>query len=418
MDKEHQMVRAQLLKTQGYKQYQIAEMLGVTDRTVRNYLKQPVVPRKIPARKSKLDGFKLFIDSIISENPYFNCIILYERLKAQGYTGRISIMRYYVAKIRKRIITEAVIRFETEPGRQAQVDWKEYRRIMPDGTSEKVYAFVMILGYSRKPFVLFTKSMKQGVLHACHTKAFEYFGYVPHEILYDNMRTAFVVDSEGNWHPNKRLLLFANHYGYLPKRCQIYRPQTKGKVERAINYLNTNFWPQVKDDVWNLDALNETAHKWCGQICQNLLRDFQETRAQRFEHEKGYLKPLPEIRYDFRDTHEPIVSRESLVTFETNRYSVPPEFIGLHLTLKVDPLEGVAEILDGTKSIRVFKLEKNGSRKKIFTPEDEAAIMKLWTAQKEDRMRKLERKQKVKAVQTETRSPASYDQFSKSEEVA
>lgn len=407
-NKEHRMLKAQLLRDQGYKQYQIAETLGVTERTVRNYLRTEPEPRHKAERTSKLDPLKPFIDSIINNDPYYNCVLLQRRLESQGYKGQISILRDYVAKVRKKVITEAVIRFETEPGRQAQVDWKEERRIRPDGTKEKVYAFKMVMGYSRKPFTMYVKSMKQSVLFACHVAAFFYFGGVPHEILYDNMKTAFICDSEGIWHPNKRLLAFANHYGFIPKRCQVRRPQTKGKVERAIGYLNTNFWPRVKDSVWELEELNEAVKDWMDEICQNILRDFQETRAQRFEREKGYLKPIPKASFDYREPYEKLVNRESLICIDTNRYSVHPDYIGRWVTLKVDPINNTAEVFSGAVSIKKINLNTKEKHQKKYTPEDKAALIALWEKQQR---RRQERLKKAKNTKVETQNPSIYDQL-------
>lgn len=418
MQKEHRMLNAKQLRTQGFKQFQIAEIMGVTERTVRNYLKNPAEFRKRPIRQHKLDALKQFIDNIIESNPYYNCILLHDRLLRQGYTGKISILRDYVADVRKKEITEAVIRFETEPGRQAQVDWKEYRRTLPNGRKEKVYAFNMVMGYSRKPFVKFTKSMEQSVLLACHIEAFEHLGGVPQEILYDNMKTAFVCDSEAIWRPNKHLLAFANHYGFIPKRCQVRRPQTKGKVERAIGYLNTNFWPQVENGILDPTVLNEAVKKWMAQTCEKELRDFKQTRAQRFEHEKKYLNPLPEKRYDYRDTCQAIVSRESLITFETNRYSVPPEYIGQRLELKIDPINGAAEVFSGSKSIRLFELKEPGGRKTSMTPEDREAIRKVWLKQQENRLKRQKHTKPIEQPPVLVRSPASYEKLICDEEMA
>lgn len=416
MNKEHQMLLAQTLKIQGLKQYEIAERLDVTDRTVRNYLKQKAAPRKRVEKHSKLDIYKPLIDSIINDDPFYNCQLIFKRLVRNGYTGKISILRKYAAKVRKKVLVDAVIRFETEPGRQAQVDWKMFRRRQPDGSWQKIYAFVMLLGYSRKPFIRFTTSMKQSILLACHSEAFKYFEVIPHEILYDNMKTAFVCNSEGLWHPNKRLLECANHYGFVPKRCQIYRPQTKGKVERAIGYLNTNFWPQVKDRVWDVDALDEEVLRWCDQICQEKMQDFQETRADRFAREKPNMLALPAVRFDYRDVCEVMVSRESLITHETNRYSVPPEYIGETLTLKVDPVEARAEVLAGSVSIRVIELAAKGSRVKLITPEDRIAIMKMWEKQCARRLSRIQKTKKAAGI--ETRSPSVYDLFAGTDGVA
>jgi len=168
MDKEHRMLDARIMQAQGMKQREIATQLGVTDRTIRNYLKLPSRPRKRPQRGSLLDSFEQYIREILEENPYTNGVLLFERLKARGYSGQISILRDHMAKIRKQLVTTAVRRFETEPGLQAQVDWKEFGRQTVDGKEQKLYAFVMVLGYSRKVFVHFTTSMKMEVFLACH----------------------------------------------------------------------------------------------------------------------------------------------------------------------------------------------------------------------------------------------------------
>jgi len=190
MDKKQCMLEARILQAQGYTQMQIAQVLGVTDRTVRAYLKARPCARKKPVRRSKLDPFKAFLDEELEKNPSYNGELLYERIVAQGYRGKKTVMKAYVAALRRKLSQQAVLRFETEPGRQAQVDWKEFGRQRVDGHETKLYAFVMVLGYSRMPFVRFTTDMRQSTLLACHALAFEYFGGVPHEILYDNMRAA------------------------------------------------------------------------------------------------------------------------------------------------------------------------------------------------------------------------------------
>jgi len=414
MEKEHRMLQARILKAQGYKQAEIANMLGVTDRTVRNYLTNPPSPRKRTTRKSLLDPYKSFIESVLKEQPLYNCVLLYERLKRRGYLGKISILRDYVAKARKEVCTEAVIRYETEPGRQAQVDWKEYRVRRSDGQRKIVYAFVMTLGYSRRFFVWFTQSMKQSVLHACHVKAFEYFGGVVEEILYDNMKTAFVCDTEGRFHPNKRLLGFAAHYRFVPKRCQVYRPQTKGKVERAIGYLSCNFWPRVRGLDLSLEELNEAVRRWLKEIDKKELWELEESREQRFECEREYLRALPSHHYDWREVHDLMVSRESCITHETNRYSVPPQYIGKVLTLKVDRLTGKADLFCGSVRIRSYTLERKGARKRIMRPDDVREINEMWLRQFHHRTKLTTvRKPAYKSrwYEVEVRDPAVYEEL-------
>lgn len=191
------------------------------------------------------------------------------------------------------MITEAVIRFETVPGYQAQVDWKEFGRKTVDGKEKKLYAFTMILGYSRMLCIRFTTDMKSDTVLSCHIMAFRYFGGVLRTILYDNMKTVFVADSDGVFHPQKGLLSLASHYGFTPERCRVRRPQTKGKVERTIGYLDNNFWGRMEGSDVELERLNEDVRCWIDAIKERPIREIGESRSERFGRERGELLPTP-----------------------------------------------------------------------------------------------------------------------------
>ena len=123
------MLKAHELQAQGLTQKQIAEQLGRTDRTIRTWLKEMPRERKKPVRKSKLDEFKPLIEALVRENPEINGAKIYENLVKKGFTGKSSIVREFITKIRKEESQKAVIRFETEPAHQAQVDWIEFGRL-------------------------------------------------------------------------------------------------------------------------------------------------------------------------------------------------------------------------------------------------------------------------------------------------
>ena len=380
MDKEHSMLEAQILQRGGKTQIEIAEILGVCERTVRSHLKNMPTARRKPKRASKVDAFKATIDAILDANPSRNGELIYETLQKLGYGGKISVMKDYVASIRRKLQLQAVMRFETEPGLQAQVDWKEFGKQIVDGRSTKLYAFVMVLGYSRKAFVLFTTRMDSETLLACHALAFAYFGGVPLEILYDNMRTAFQPDSEGVWRPTKKLLTLAVHYGFIPQRCRVRRPETKGKVERTIGYLDNNFWPRMDGETLSLAGLNDQVRGWLVTINAKRLSGFDESRDARFSREQPMLQTPSLLPFDTRRDIPVLVNRESLIRHETNSYSVPPEHIGRMLTLKVHPFESSVELFGPEGSIRRFQLSPAGAKIKHFFPEDREAIRKRWDA--------------------------------------
>jgi transposase len=414
MDKEHRMLEAHVLQGEGKTQIEIAQILGVCERTVRYHLKDIPRGRKNPVRGSKVDPFKGKIDEILEANTYYNGELIYDRLIKLGYTGKISVMKDYVARVRRKLEIQAVMRFETEPGLQAQVDWKEFGKQTVDGRIVKLSAFVMVLGFSRKAFVLFTTSMDTETLLACHILAFAYFGGVPREILYDNMRTAFQPDAEGIWRPTKKLLALAVHYGFTPKRCRVRRPETKGKVERMVGYLDNNFWPRMEGETLSLPSLNDQLRGWLATIDQKKLTDFSECRADRFARERPVLQPFSLLPFDARRDVPVLVNRESLIRYETNSYSVPTQHIGTMLTLKIDPFGSEAEVLGPAGSIRRFVLAADGARIKHFFPEDREDLRERWDADRARLARvRTPRALRVRGLQPEVeiRPPAVYDEL-------
>lgn len=418
--KENRMHYARILSEQGLKQREIAERLGVSDRMVRKYLKPEFGTAARKVRKSLLDPFKGLIDTVLEESPFFNLVVLAKRLRAQGYAGSKSILREYAAEKRKGILTKAVLRFETEPGRQAQVDWKECGRWLLGGKEQKLYAFVMLLGYSRKPFVLFTTSMKTSTLLAAHLKAFEFFGGVPWEILYDNMKTAWLFKGT-EWVVNPALLAFASSCGFEPRRCQVRRPQTKGKVERFIGYLGNHFLPMAQAQGFSsIEELTASVNLWLQEVDEERLREFGETREERFAKEREHLRPwIAEAAPDVREIVPLSVSREGFLRYETNRYSVSAQHLGKEVLLKVDPLTRRADLFSGTVLLRSFTLLPKGAHRTILEANDRLSLVQRWKQENRRENRKenqlpLEREAsagRLPEVAVCVRAPSWYSQF-------
>jgi transposase len=372
------MAQAELLTRQGLTQKEIAAEFGITDRTVRNWL-HPKEKQLTEKRPGKLDPYKPIIQALLHDRQDYHALKCFEIIRAQGYTGGITILRDYIAQLRLEETRQVEVRFETQPGHQAQVDWKEFGRQTVDGREQKLYAFVMVLGYSRRPFVRFTTSMTQAVLLDCHRLAFEYYGGVPAEILYDNMKTAWNYTQDKGWQPNPRLLGLANHYGFIPRRCKVLRPKTKGKVERFIRYLGGSFWPGVRYEPLALDELDEAVIKWlAGVVGPKILRDFGVSRDDRFKTEVLKMGPLPAAPMDCRTISDVTVSRESFIALEGIRYSVPPQYVGCALTVRLDITRREAELFVGRQSLRQFKLAIPGTEKRVWLQDDREKVLEAW----------------------------------------
>lgn len=112
--------------------------------------------------------------------------------------------------------------------------------ISKNGEVFKVNIFLMVLGYSKIKYLKLTMDRNQKTLFNCMISAFDYFGGIPKEVLFDNMKT--VVDRSKSTFSkvefNKTFKNFANDVGFKPITCRAYRPQTKGKVESLAHLTN------------------------------------------------------------------------------------------------------------------------------------------------------------------------------------
>ena len=417
--KEDRMHVARIMANEGHTQKYIAEYLGVSDRMVRKYLNPEFGTHPRKCRESILKPFYPIIEDTLDNDPYFNLVYLHERLQNAGYSGKITILRDYARKHRKKLIEKAVIRFETEPGRQAQVDWKECGTMEIDGKLQKVYAFVMLLGYSRIPFVLFTLDMTTSTLLQAHLMAFQYFGAVPKEILYDNMKTAWY-NSSGVWQVNSKLLAFASACGFTPLRCQVRRPQTKGKVERFISYLAHSFLIREEAvSATTLNNLNKSVAGWISTIVEQQMSQFRQTRKERFEYEKQFMNTWnPSAAPDVRLVKEVLVSREGLIRYETNKYSVPAEYIGQTAMLKVDTLKRNATVFVDGMLLRSFDLLVKGAKLQSIRKTDSDSLIKRWRKENRETSKSIaahipEKNESTKSglryTVVETRHPEKYD---------
>ena len=413
------MYQAKILLTQGYSRQMVADTLNVSRRTVYNYEHEAVFSsgksQGRPKGSSKLAPFLPFIDSALGEDFTLNAELLLEKLKVRGYEGKITILRDYISRKRKELYNCAVRRFETLPGQQAQVDWMYAGHVAENGRKVKRYAFVMKLGYSRRSYVEFTTSMEQSVLFACMINAFRHFGGVPAELLFDNMKTAYIYSvSNGRWEVNTKMAAFAAHYGFIPRRCRAYRPKTKGKVEREVRYIRTSFLPSVGSDLTVVPTarLNELVELWMERVDKRVIREFGQTRMERFAEETSKLKLVPEQNFEYRLPEPLAVSREGKVTYQTNRYSMPAAYRGKLLEGLLDPATQKLTLkLDG-QLVRILTLVTAGMKKTVDDPQDRKEHLDAWQkgCELEERIRKQVFEKRRRAQQeTETVDPGIYD---------
>jgi transposase len=311
------------LYRQGVSISEIARRTGHDRKTVRQWVQAPLLVARPPRarRRQKIDPYVPYLEQRLAIGV-LNAHKLFGEIRARGYPGGESQVRAFVHGCRAPRPAVATVRFETEPGEQAQVDWGHFGSIEHEGRRHWLYAFVMTLGWSRALYVEFTLSTEASWWRRGHLHAFRYFGGVPRQVLHDNLKTAVLgraADGSIHWHP--QYLDFAAYYGFTPRACQPYRAQTKGKVERDIRYLRGNFWPGLA--VVDLADLNAQARAWLDEVAN--VRVHGTTGVSPFSRlpAEGLLPLRGKPPYDTSVLVARQSSRDCLVSYAGNHYSVP-----------------------------------------------------------------------------------------------
>jgi transposase len=293
-------VEIRVLSRQGKSIREIARMLEVSRNTVRRYVRGDGLPHyERETRPSKLDHYKQYIaERVRAAAPaLIPATVLLRELRALGYPGGVSILKDHLATLKPVAKLEPLIRFETEPGRQMQADFATIRR-----GKDRLAVFIAMLGWSRATFVEFVSDERMETLLGCQERAFYFFGGVPREVLYDNMRT--VVTDRDRYGPglhryNRTFLDFAHHHGFVPRLCQPYRPKTKGKVERFIRYLRASFYLPLASQLSpeglkvDRDTANARVGTWLREVANARVHATTgEVPAVRLEQERERLQPI------------------------------------------------------------------------------------------------------------------------------
>ena len=336
MKKVEDVVDIVMLKRRGLSERQIAKQLGISRTTVRKYLEDPEAATRGSVkveRKSNLDGYEGNIKAWLEEDADYKFTWIYDRLCKLGYTGGYDMVRRRVRVMKEESQRIAYMRFETEPGRQAQVDFGEFQVVRGDGTVGKYYLFSMILGYSRKLYGELIERCDLPTFLDCHIRAFTALGGVPQEILYDRMRNVYIGKVAGKARFNATLEGFAVHYGFKPVVAPAYAAWVKGKVERPYSFIREGFWRGYGFTC--IETANRDLSEWLKVKDERVHGTTHEVVRLRYERELPYLKPAPYRPFDTSYRVYRKVHKDCTVRFDGNSYVVPHTLVGQALVLRV-----------------------------------------------------------------------------------
>lgn len=334
-EKEAEIIR--LFHAEKWRVGTIADQLGVHHTTVQRVLKQAgVEPKTLAPRPSMADPFVPFIIEQLEKYSDLCASRLFEMVKARGYQGGPDHFRRVVGRHRPRKPAEAFQRLRTLPGEQAQTDWAQFGKLQVGLAARVLWAFVMVLSFSRQIFLRFFLGASMPFFVRGHVEAFSFFGGVPRVLLYDNLKSAVLERHGDAIRFNPRLLELAAHYRFEPRPVAVARGNEKGRVERAIRYIRDAFF--AARTFTDLADLNRQADEWTTTLSADRawVEDRSRTVRDAFADERDKLLPLPQEPFPAHERLEVEVGKTPYARFDLNDYSVPHDRTRRTLTVLAD----------------------------------------------------------------------------------
>ncbi len=330
------------LRGRGWHVRAIARELGVSRNTVRAWVRREgKAPRPGPGRRRRLAGHEAWVRERYLAGVR-NGDVLRQELAERGIDVSLRTVERCLKPVRDEVadLDRASVRFETEPGKQMQIDFGE-KWVEVAGEREKAFVFAATLGYSRRNYLRIFPGLRQRHWLDGLEGALRHFGGVPEECLVDNAK-ALVLRWEGDrpiFHPEFEA--FCWHWGMKPRACRPYRAQTKGKVERSVGYGKSNALGRLSFVSW--DAMDAHAVWWLREVADVRIHGTTHERPiDRFAREAAALRPIgghPPYVQTRRVSRR--VTGDCRIEVDSNHYSVPFALVGrtVEVQLAADELK-------------------------------------------------------------------------------
>jgi transposase len=295
---------------------QIQRQCTVVTPEIREEIHQILEENQNRSRKQRWNGKKIWHHLVQSGHPI-------------GYSTVTEIIAMWRKEHAHR---EVYILQDPAPGYRAEFDWGKTDLSIDNHWGKYPMATIVLNNSLYRFSRLYLRESLLEVI-AAHITFFQEIGGVPRTMFYDNMRT--VIDpSTKEW--NARFLEFTVHYGFEPHACNIKSPHEKGTDEETIGYIRRTAFSE-QNVFPSLEEANLYLAGKVDEINNHPVYRRNDVPREGLDIERATLNPLPTLEFSNYLTRPAQISKYSLVLFESNYYSVPDEYRGKFLTLKVYP---------------------------------------------------------------------------------
>lgn len=353
-----------IFKTMGMKPNfsELERIYGIERHTISKYWKQGGKKMRNPTRKaSLLDEYKDEITKTLKK-PGVNVKAAYELLydKYGNDIGSYNNLRYYVWKngLKPPKYNRPHVRYETLPGKQLQIDWKEDIHLKTKSGKQITFNILTsTLSYSRQHIFIYSKSRTTEDFLRSTIDTLNKLGGIPEHILTDNMAAVLSV-TNGSKQKHKKILQFESDIGIRIRLCKARTPETKGKDESANRFLSWLYAydGEFEDEDELITIIEHINNKVNNQINQTT----NLPPISLFQKEKEYLKPLPNkvLLDNYIDIGlSQVVPSTLLVTYKGSGYSIPSKY--MNKRIKLYPIDHKLYVYFNTELITVHELSNN-----------------------------------------------------------
>ena len=317
-------------------------------------------PLPLKQHKSLLDPYTDIINAKMEIAGITASAIYHFLLETTDYSGKYGLVKNYVRKNKDNKPKKATILVPKTPGKLGQVDWKEdFTLVSKDGELITFNIFLFTLPFSGKKYCKLTLDKKQDTVINTLIYAFMYMNGVPKEIWFDNMLTIVDAAKMGKHDRiNDKIKQFSKDIGFTPIPCRPRRPQTKGSVEALAKLCDRLL--AYNHEFNSIEDLEQIVQKFNDGINTEISQAHNRIINEVFEYEKEYLLPLPNNKIfssylSNRQTRK--VSKDSMISYKGNKYSVPVKFIGFDLNVFEN--DKYLYIYNNIELVRCHEISKN-----------------------------------------------------------
>jgi transposase len=319
----------------GLSQRDVARELGHSRKTVAKALvhaSPPGYQMSVDRKSPVMDRYRALIEQWMEEDKTappkqrHTAQRIYERLRDEHeFTGNEGTARRFVAKLKAQQPREAFMPLLFEAGEEAQVDWGE-AKVIENGMQRTVQLFCMRLSHSKASFVYpYERATMEAFLDG-HMRAFEFFGGVPKRLAYDNLKSAVTHVGRGRERKlNERFMQLRSFYLFDTRFCNIASGNEKGDVENLVKRSQRTYLTPVPEVTSIGTDLAQRLRESCERDLLKTDDHQTQSRAWLLEKERMAFVPLPASVFSACREESTHVTKQLLVRFDGNEYSVPTE---------------------------------------------------------------------------------------------